>query len=60
MTTLYARAFDTADDHSEDSFLWDTDGTPFLIGNSMKAIIFNHSILFTVPLVSTLVTLETE
>ena len=39
MPTPYSRAFATADDYSEDSFLWDTDGIPFVIDNSATAII---------------------
>ena len=58
MTTLYARSFDTEDDHRKYSFLWDTYGTPFVIDNSVKAIICNYSIIFTVPLVYRSVTLE--
>ena len=56
--TLYAREFATADDHSNDSFSWDTDGIPFVIDNSVTAIIFSQRRLFTGPLVPTSETLE--
>ena len=39
MPTLYARSFDTADEHSKYSFSWDMDGIPFVIGNSVNAVI---------------------
>ena len=59
MPTLYDRAFDTADDHIEDSLLWDTDGIPFVIVNSATAIIIFQRRLFTGPLIPTSLTLET-
>ena len=59
MTTLYARAFVTEDDHIKDSFLWYTDGIPFLIDDSATATIFSQSRLFTGLLVPRSVTLET-
>ena len=60
MPTLYYREFATTDDHSKDSFLWDTDGIPFVIDNSLTSIICSHRILFTGPLVTTSVNLETS
>ena len=56
--TLYASAFSTLDDHSEDYFLWDTDGISFVIDNSATAIISSHHIFFTGSLIPKLVTLE--
>ena len=56
--TMYVKAFSTSDDHSKYSFSWDTYGIPLVIDNSVTAIIRNQSILFTCPLIPTLLTLE--
>ena len=58
--TLYARAFTTSDDHSKDYLSWDTDGIPFLIDNSVNAIISSQRGLFRVVLIPTPVNLETS
>ena len=60
MPTLYARDFATVDDHSNDTFLWDTDGIPFVIDKSVTKIIIIQSRLFTGPLIPTSVTLVTS
>ena len=59
MPTMYAREFATEDEQSKDSFLWDTDGIPFVIYNSATVIISSQRRLFTGPLIPALVTLET-
>ena len=58
--TLYIRSLTTVYDHSEDYFSWNIYGIPFLINNSATIIIFSWCRLFTGPLVSTSVTLETS
>ena len=59
ITTLYFRAFATADDHIKDYFLWDTYGIPFVIDNSVTNIIIIQRRIFTGPLIPTSMTLET-
>ena len=56
---LYIKVFTTDANPSESPFSWDTDGIPFIIDNSVTAIISNVCKLFTGPLVPTKVTLET-
>ena len=46
MPILYVRTFSTADEHSEDSFLWDMDVIPFVIDNNATAIIIIQRRLF--------------
>ena len=53
MPNMYARAFATANDHAKDYLSWDTDGTPFVIDNSMTVIISSQRRLLTVPLIHT-------
>ena len=55
--TLYARAFSTADDHGNDYLSWYIDGIPFVIDNSVTAILSIQSRLFTGPLIPPSVTL---
>ena len=39
MPTMHVKIYATSDDPNEQSFSWDTDGMPFVIGNSATAII---------------------
>ena len=57
ITTLYSRAFATADNHRKDSFSWDTDGIILFIYNSATDIIRSQRRLFAGPLIPTSVTL---
>ena len=59
VTTLYDRAFSTANDHKEYYFLWDIEYIPFVMNNSATASIFSQSRLFKGPLIPASVTLET-
>ena len=58
MPTLYDIAFATADDCSKDSLSYDTDDIPFVIDNSVNAIICSQCRLFKGPLIHTSATLE--
>ena len=61
MTTLHIKLFITKTNHSYDNPLsWDMDGIPFIVDNSSTGIVRNVRKLCVVPLIPTIVTLETS
>ena len=59
LPTLHITMYTTDADPNEKTFSWDTDGTPFIIDNSVMAIISKERRIFSEKLTPTNVTLET-